>query len=126
MPSFPEVVVLYMHFRVMDSSLLYAQFFCNRWLKLSKWQRVLLYRKEIILEKQNCNLFVVLFVEKNSITVVDDCRRVYIGVDILSVEIKRLICFGRLAFIQITAAWLLKDTVLHLKQEVVQYFVKYV
>ena len=53
---------------------------------------MLLYRKEIILEKQNCKLFVVLFVEKNSITVVDDCRRVYIGVDILSVEVKRLIC----------------------------------
>ena len=54
--------------------------------------RVLLYRKEIILEKQNCNLFVVLFVENNSITVVDDCRRVYIDVDILSVEVKRLSC----------------------------------
>ena len=54
--------------------------------------RVLLYRKEIILEKQNCKLFVVLFVENNSITVVDDCRLVYIGVDILSVEVKRLTC----------------------------------
>ena len=126
MLSFPEFVVLYMNFRVMDSSLLYAQFFFNRRLKLSKWQRVLLYRKEIILEKQNCKLFVVLFVENNSITVVDDCRLVYIGVDILSVEIKKLISFGRLAFTQITAVWLLKDTVLHLKQQVVQYFVKYV
>ena len=87
---------------------------------------MLLYRKKIIVEKQNCKRFVVLFVENNSVTVVDDCRLVYIGVDILSVEVKRLICFGRLAFIQITAAWLLKDTVLHLKQEVVQYFVKYV
>ena len=84
---------------------------------------MLLYRKEIILEKQNCKLFVVLFVENNSITVVDDCRLVYIGVDILSVEVKKLISFGRLAFTQITAVWLLKDTVLHLKQEVVQYFV---
>ena len=59
MLSFPEVVVLYMNFRVMDSSLLYAQFFFNRRLKLSKWQRVLLYWKEIILEKKNCKLFVV-------------------------------------------------------------------
>lgn len=77
MPSFPEVVVLYMHFRVMDSSLLYVQFFATAGLSL---------------ENGNCKLFVVLFVENNSITVVDDCRRVYIGVDILSVEVKRLTC----------------------------------
>ena len=75
----------------------YARYFCNCQLRLNKWQRLLLYRNEIILKAKLQTICCFVSLEK-TITIVDDCRPVYIGVDVLSVEGKRLILCCSLSF----------------------------